>query len=533
MSDSLAANGGGAAKKPVFFSLSMMMFLQYAVWGFWLPVIGRYLQAPIADGGLGFTGKHVGLILGLAASIGALAAPVIGQIADRMFSSEKTLAVMLFLGGLIKYYTADQTSYQAWMSLSILYSVLYVPTIALTNSLAFSHLKNPDSEFPYVRLWGTIGWIAASWIFPAVWMMKDLHFSALPPFYGGEEVLHVTTRLKDALKFAGATSMAYALFSFFMLPHTPPKKAAAGASGLAISKALRLFNKPSFAWLVVASLPISIIHNVYFVSTGPFLSEDAKISDSMLGPVMTVGQFTEIAIMFGLGVLLKRIGFRWVIVMGCLGYFARFAIFGMIGLTANTADMVKLADGTEVRGNIVAFADAAGAKLAGSDEMKTDAVASLTLKTPGKVQQYARPAFSDFKRAHRSIMPVLLSIAFHGFCFGCFFAAAFIYVDKIAEADIRHSAQAIFGIIILGIGPVLSAFAIQLLTHLNGVSVLDAAGQAIQGQSYTNYANFWFALAGTGLVTAILMMVFFRDEVANSDGSASVDASRELGEVAP
>jgi hypothetical protein len=115
--------------------LSMMMFLQYAVWGAWLPVAARYLSAPVTDGGLGFTGGQIGLILGLAGSIGAVAAPFIaGQVADRYFATERFLALLLAVGGVIKWITATQTDYSAWLWLSIAYSVVYMPTLALIST---------------------------------------------------------------------------------------------------------------------------------------------------------------------------------------------------------------------------------------------------------------------------------------------------------------------------------------------------------------------------------------------------------------
>ncbi|MCH7910094.1 MAG: MFS transporter, partial [Candidatus Hydrogenedentes bacterium] len=188
--------------------LGMMMFLQYAVWGFWLPILARYLQSSTEDGGLGFTPGQVGWILGLAGSIGAVTAPFIaGQLADRRFSTEKFLAVLLLLGGLIKWYTSTQTTFEAWLVLSILYSIVYQPTLALTNSLAFAHLGDADREFPRVRVWGTIGWIAASWIFPMVWLQTDLTLQALPPFLAGTELPDATGRLVDALKFSGGPSI--------------------------------------------------------------------------------------------------------------------------------------------------------------------------------------------------------------------------------------------------------------------------------------------------------------------------------------
>ena len=185
-----------------------MMFLQYALWGAWLPVTARYLSASISEGGLGFTGSQIGMILGLAGSIGAIAAPFIaGQIADRYFSTERILSFLVISGGMVKWYTALQTDYQSWLVLSILYSVLYMPTLALSNSITFAHISDQENDFPKIRVWGTLGWIAASWAFPMIWLQTDLQFQIMPPFFVGTEVPQVTSRLADALKFSGLISI--------------------------------------------------------------------------------------------------------------------------------------------------------------------------------------------------------------------------------------------------------------------------------------------------------------------------------------
>ena len=218
--------------------LSLMMFLQYAVWGAWLPLAARYLTAPVADGGLGFTGTQMGTILGLAGSIGAICSPFIaGQLADRYFSTERFLAALLTIGAVIKWITASQHSFSAWLILSILYSIVYMPTLALSNSMAFANLGDRDRQFPKVRVWGTIGWIAASWIFPMIYLQSGLHLGAMPPFLTGPELPNVTARLADSLRFSGIISIGYALYCL-TLPHTPPRKDA--TEKLAFKKAFAL-----------------------------------------------------------------------------------------------------------------------------------------------------------------------------------------------------------------------------------------------------------------------------------------------------
>ena len=412
--------------------LGAMMFLQYALWGAWLPVTARYLSATISEGGLGFTGSEIGMILGLAGSIGAIAAPFIaGQIADRYFSTERVLAILVTAGGAVKWITAYQTEYGAWLILSILYSVLYMPTLALSNSITFSHIDDQENNFPKIRVWGTIGWIVASWVFPMIWLQQNLHFQWMPPFIVGSEVANVTSRLADALKFSGLISLSYGVFCF-LLPHTPPKRNA--VEKLAFKKAFELFKETSFTILVVASLAVSIIHQIYFLQTGPFLSH-IGILDSQIGPAMTIGQFAEIITMAYLGFFLKRLGFHKVISIGIAAYCVRYAIFG-------------------------------------------------TESFP--------------------VWVMVISQAFHGFCYAFFFAAAYIYVDKIADEDVRHSAQTVFGIIILGGGPVIGGW---LSGYLQNVYTVNGI---------FDYSAFWYILSMIGLATALFFYFLFQNQLKSN-----------------
>ena len=409
------------------------MFLQYALWGAWLPVTARYLSATTSEGGLGFSGSEIGMILGLAGSIGAIAAPFIaGQIADRYFSTERILGLLVTAGGAVKWITAHQTEYGAWLVLSIIYSVLYMPTLALSNSITFSHIDDQENDFPKIRVWGTIGWIAASWVFPMVWLQQGLHFQWMPPFIVGTEVPDVTNRLADALKFSGIISVSYGAFCL-LLPHTPPKRDA--TEKLAFKKAFKLFKKSSFTVLVIASLAVSVIHQIYFLQTGPFLSH-IGILDSQIGPAMTIGQFAEILTMAYLGFFLKRLGFHKVISIGVAAYCIRYAIFG-------------------------------------------------TGSFP--------------------VWIMVVSQAFHGFCYAFFFAAAYIYVDKLADEDVRHSAQTVFGIIILGGGPVIGGW---LSGYLQNIYTLDGV---------FNYSDFWYSLSLIGLITTIFFYFSFQTQLGKDN----------------
>ena len=413
--------------------LGAMMFLQYALWGAWLPVTARYLSASVAEGGLGFTGSQIGMTLGLAGSIGAVMAPFIaGQIADRYFSTERILAFLVTAGGVVKWITSYQTEYSAWLVLSIIYSVLYMPTLALSNSITFSHIDDQENDFPKIRIWGTLGWIVASWVFPMIWLQTNLNFQWMPPFIVGAEVPNVTSRLADALKFSGLISITYGVFCF-LLPHTPPKKDA--IEKLAFKKAFELFRFSSFTILVIASLAVSVIHQIYFLQTGPFLSH-IGILDSQIGPAMTIGQFAEILTMAYLGFFLKRLGFKKVITIGVAAYFMRYAVFG-------------------------------------------------TESFP--------------------VWVMVISQAFHGFCYAFFFAAAYIYVDKLADEDVRHSAQTVFGIIILGGGPVIGGWLSGYLQNMYTV------------ENIFNYSKFWYTVSAIGLATTVFFYALFREQLVKRE----------------
>ncbi|MHC4263832.1 MAG: MFS transporter [Planctomycetota bacterium] len=413
--------------------LSVMMFLQYAVWGAWLPVAGRYITAATADGGLGFTAEQLGVILGTAGSIGAISAPFIaGQIADRYFRAERFLALLMVLGAVINWKLAASTTYSSWLYLSIAYSVVFMPTLALSNSIAFAHLGDTEREFPRVRVWGTIGWIAAGWSFSMVWLQSDLSFGAMPPFLTGPEVDGVTMRLADAMRYSSVLGLVYAALCL-TLPATPPK--GDSSQPLAFASAFALLRHRSFAALVVAALAVSTIHQIYFIQTGPFFSE-IGLADSEIGPAMTIGQFSEILIMAGLGWMLMNLGVRNVLMVGAAAYFLRYGIWALDGLPVSV---------------------------------------------------------------------MVTSQALHGVCYACFFATAFIYVDRIAPKEIQHSAQTVFGIIILGGGPLLGGW-------LQGVLINHFA---VDGD--TGFTGLWSTLSMIGLATTVFLFFLFRDESRGAD----------------
>ncbi len=425
--------------------LSVMMFLQYAVWGVWLPYLANYLGAPVADGGLGFSGAQIGWILGLAGSIGAMAAPFIaGQVADRYLNAERALALLLILGGIVKIITAYQTGYAAWLVLSVLYSVLYMPTLALTNSIAFANLDDPEKKFPPVRALGTIGWIVASVAFPVIWMQTDIHMTGTWPFIAGTDKANATALIADALIVSGVVSIGYAVYCLILLPKTPPKQDV--AHPLAFAEAFSLFKRSDFAVLTFAALLISMIHQCYFIRTGPYLENAIGFAGSAVGPVMAIGQVSEILVLAVLGLFIKNLGYKWVLVLGTLSFVLRYGLFAYV----------------------------------------------LSSEEPSKGVVQA-------------------AMILHGFNYGCFFAGAFLYVEKIAPPNIRHSAQTVFGIIILGLGPVLAGAYNQYFDRFKDAN--DAQ----------QYEQFWYTQSGIALVAMLVILAVFRQakEAATDENSVT------------
>jgi nucleoside transporter len=285
------------------FKLFLMMVLEIAIWGAWQVQIFNYM--PML--------KFEGWQMSLAGSMFAIASLVgiffSNQFADRNFSAEKFLAFSHLIGGVALLATGFMRDFWPFFACFLVYGLLYVPTISVTNSLAFTHLADPAKDFGFVRMGGTIGWIVVSW--PLVFLL---------------DAKSTVEQLRWIFFVAAIISFALAAFSL-TLPHTPPRPATSGESGLAWVKAVKLLKLPYVLVLFLVTLIDSTIHNGYFVLIGGFLQSAIKMPDNWISAVTTIGQVAEIVTMLALGTVLKRLGWKLTMLLGIAGHLVRFLVF--------------------------------------------------------------------------------------------------------------------------------------------------------------------------------------------------------------
>lgn len=275
--------------------LSVMMFLEFLLWASWYVPIGGYMNTA-----LGFTGPEIGWIYATTA-IGAILSPMfVGYVADRLFATERVLGVLHLLGAVCLFLAANQTTFWPLMILLVVNALCFMPTLALTNSLAFRNIDDPD-RFSRIAVWGTIGWIVSG--------------------------LVVGFLLGDATRefffLAAGGSVAMGIYSF-TLPHTPPKGAEEAGGDVLGLGALKLLKEPSFLVFAVCVLLISIPLSFYFTWANAFLVETGRPRPTAL---MTLSQFSEIVVMIIMPWFIVRFGLKKVLVIGMAAWVVRYLCF--------------------------------------------------------------------------------------------------------------------------------------------------------------------------------------------------------------
>jgi nucleoside transporter len=427
--------------------LSAMMFLEIFIWGAWFPLIFGYLPS------LGFSSTEQGWITSAFAMASITAMFFSTQFADRYFAAQRFCAFSHLVGGLAILALFWVHDFWPFFGLMLLHSLFYVPTISITNSIAFAALKDAQREFGQVRLWGTIGWIAASW--PFVFVLSDwahvpaLGESGFVAWLGSALGTSKTGQaLQDATRFtfvaAGGASLLLAALCL-ALPHTPPRRASEGAEALAWLESLRFLRKPFVAVLFAVTFLDAAVHQCYFIWTGRFLvSAQVSIPGNWVMPVMSIGQIAEVGTMAVLGYVLKSLGWRKTMTLGVLGHAVRFAVFA--------------------------------------------AAPSPTL--------------------------VVVINLLHGVCYAFFFATVYIFVDEFFPKDARSSAQGLFNLLILGLGPFAANFA---WTEL---------GEVLTRDGVVDYRTLFLVPSAVAFAAALLLFVFFRPPEKRAEPEPAPTTSR-------
>nr|WP_121272291.1 nucleoside permease [Pedobacter schmidteae] len=284
-------------QKSIRLRLSSLMFLEYFIWGSWYVTMGTYLFTNFKADAIQVGSSYANL------SIAAIISPFfVGLIADRFFAAQKVLGILHLMGGVTLYYISTLGNFGSFWWLILLYTLLYMPTMALANSISFSQLKDPGKEFPSIRVFGTVGWIVAG---------------LLIGFLGIESSVYT-------FRIAAVSSLLLGVLSFF-LPNTPAKKNTNNSlSSILGLDALVLFKNRSFAVFFISSIAICIPLSFYYSFTNSFLND---IGVSNTAGKMTLGQASEFFFMLAIPFLFRRMGVKKMLLIGIAAWILRYLLF--------------------------------------------------------------------------------------------------------------------------------------------------------------------------------------------------------------
>lgn len=285
--------------------LSSLMFLEYFIWGSWYVTMGTYLFTNFKADAIQVGSSYANL------SIAAIISPFfVGLIADRFFAAQKVLGVLHIMGSITLFYISTLGDFNHFWWLILLYTLLYMPTMALANSISFSQLKDPGKEFPSIRVFGTVGWIVAGLVISVL----------------GVESSALTFRI------AAGSSLLLGLLSFF-LPDTPAKKNTnQNLSSILGLDALVLFKDRSFSVFFIASIAICIPLSFYYSFTNSFLND---IGVTNTAGKMTLGQASEFFFMLAIPFFFSRLGVKKMLSIGITAWIIRYLLFAYGNVESN------------------------------------------------------------------------------------------------------------------------------------------------------------------------------------------------------
>lgn len=296
--------------------LSVMMFLEFFIWGAWFVTMGTFLGTQL---------KASGVDIGLAyqtQSVGAIIAPfIIGLIADRFFAAQRILGVLHLVGAALLWQASQATDFSGFYTYVLPYMIIYMPTLALVNAISFRQMKNPEKEFSGVRVLGTIGWIVAG---------------LLIGYFNWESA----NQLSATFKMAAGASLLLGIFSFF-LPNTPPPKSRdekVTASDLLGLDALGLLKDRSFLTFFVASILICVPLAFYYNFTNAYLNE---VGMERAAAKMSMGQMSEVLFLLLMPFFFVRLGVKKMLLVGMVAWALRYVCFAF-GDTGGGAWMLIL-----------------------------------------------------------------------------------------------------------------------------------------------------------------------------------------------
>jgi nucleoside transporter len=280
--------------------LSFMMFLQYYVWGAWYVTMGPYMD-------IAFKGQNIDVAKGAAYSAGAIATIIspffVGMIADRFFAAQKIMGVLHLVGAALLVYATYMTQTSGFYWVILFYSLLYMPTIALSNSIAFAQMTDPGKQFPWIRVFGTLGWIAAGLVITQ---------------------LKITDN-QMTFQIAAGASTILGLFSF-ILPNTPPKASSENSSiGSILGKdAFVLFKSNAYKIFFISAILICIPLSFYYGFAGSYLKE--FFGEATTGK-MALGQMSEALFILAIPFLFNKIGVKNMLILGMSAWLLRYVFF--------------------------------------------------------------------------------------------------------------------------------------------------------------------------------------------------------------